>query len=140
MTIKRALMYTDGACKGNPGPMGIGVVIKNEDGQTVKKHSEFLGHGTNNQAEYMALKRGLEHAKNENINHLTIFSDSELLVDHVNGKKTVTNPELLAHMQDIKKHIGSFDYVAISHVRRHLNAEADRAANMAFKQEADSLD
>lgn len=134
------VMFIDGACKGNPGPMGVGIVIKDEHGQIVKKHSEHLGHGTNNQAEYLALKIGLQKAKEEGIKHLSVFSDSELLVNHVNKKYNVTNPELVNHMREIENHIDDFKYVAVNHVKRVFNAEADRAANMAFKQEIDSLE
>ncbi len=52
------IVYTDGACTGNPGPMGIGVVVM-VDGQR-REVSEFLGHGTNNIAELTAIERGLE--------------------------------------------------------------------------------
>jgi ribonuclease HI len=137
---KQAIMFIDGACKGNPGPMGAGIVIKNDDGQLVKKHSEFLGHGTNNQAEYLALKIGLQKAKDEGITHLNVFSDSQLLVRHVNREYEVSNPQLVLHMDDIRNHLNNFDYVSITHIGRRLNPEADHAANMAFRQEMDSLD
>jgi len=55
---QNVIVYTDGACTGNPGPMGIGVVVM-ADGKR-KEISEYLGEGTNNIAELTAIERGLE--------------------------------------------------------------------------------
>jgi len=55
---QNVIVYTDGACTGNPGPMGIGVVVM-VDGRR-KEISEYLGTGTNNIAELTAIERGLE--------------------------------------------------------------------------------
>ena len=54
-------VWTDGACSGNPGPMGIGIVVVAGDRR--KEHGEYLGRGTNNIAELTAIRRGLEIAR-----------------------------------------------------------------------------
>jgi ribonuclease HI len=128
----RGVLYTDGASKGNPGPSGIGVILYDEYGNILDKHSEYIGHATNNIAEYMALKRGLQMAKAHNIQDLTAHSDSEVLVKHTNGEYNVKNKALVNHMGDIRGHIDEFDRFHIAHVRRHYNKEADSLANQAY--------
>jgi ribonuclease HI len=130
----KATMYTDGASKGNPGPSGIGIVIYNEHNQPIVKHGELIGHGTNNHAEYVALKKGLELAKKEGVKELVCYTDSQLLANHANKKARVQKPRLVNHMIDIKQHIDDFDSVQIEHVRRHYNREADELANMEFRK------
>ena len=56
-------IYTDGACRGNPGICAIAFMILDNEDRTVKTYSEYIGKGTNNQAEYKALINALESAK-----------------------------------------------------------------------------
>ena len=56
-------VHTDGACSGNPGPAGAGVVITDSRGNTLRRIKSFLGKATNNVAEYSALIIGLREAK-----------------------------------------------------------------------------
>src|SRR5258706_1181175 len=67
-------VWTDGACTGNPGPAGVGVVII--DGKQRRELSEFLGEGTNNIAELTAILRGLE-AVDDKTRPVVVYSDSE---------------------------------------------------------------
>lgn len=136
--MKKGTLFTDGASKGNPGPSSIGLILKDEYNNPIVKHSEAIGHATNNTAEYTALLRGLQLAKKEGITHLDCFSDSELMVGHVNGKNKVSMPRLVTLMLDIKKQLQGFDEVNINHVRRHFNQEADSLANQAFRQNKSS--
>ena len=130
----KGIIYTDGACKGNPGPSSIGIVLKDEYGNTVGTHSEHIGHGTSKNAEYAALKKGLSLAKERGFTDLTCYSDSEILVHHVNGKKYVAQPNLVNHMLEIRNHLDDFDKVNVVHVRRHFNTEADAQANIVFRR------
>ena len=88
------IAYTDGACLGNPGPMGIGIVIY-RDGVMVEQLSEFIGDGTNNMAEYKAIIKALEtaHSMGETVVH--IKSDSELVVKQLNREYRVKDPGLV---------------------------------------------
>lgn len=86
--------YTDGGARGNPGPAGYGVVIQNEVGQEIATLSEYLGHQTNNFAEYQALIAALEYAVQQAPKALKVISDSELLVRQINGIYKVKNPTL----------------------------------------------
>ena len=91
----KIIIYTDGGSRGNPGPAGIGVVILNEKNQVIKKYSEYLGKATNNEAEYQAVVFALKKVKalfgKKKIRtfNIEVKSDSELLINQLNGKYKV---------------------------------------------------
>ena len=125
----KAIIYTDGACRGNPGPSGIGVVIRDEGHQIVETRAEFIGNVTNNVAEYTALSAGLQTAISRGFTEVSLRLDSQLVVRQVLGEYRVkdTRLELLhAWVMDLLSH---FDRWEIAHVRRELNALADKLAN-----------
>ena len=125
----KAIIYTDGACRGNPGPSGIGVVIRDEGHQIVETRAEFIGNVTNNVAEYTALSAGLQTAISRGFTEVSLRLDSQLVVRQVLGEYRVkdTRLELLhAWVMDL---LGHFDRWEIAHVRRELNALADKLAN-----------
>ena len=70
--MKRAVLYADGACRGNPGPAGSGAALETEDGHVVAEAMRYLGHGTNNIAEYTALIIGLEEAWRHEVEDIEI--------------------------------------------------------------------
>ena len=87
-------IHTDGASRGNPGAAAYAYVIA-RDGQPPIEEADCLGRMTNNQAEYTALVRALEHALELGTHHrLLIHSDSELMVKQMNGEYRVKNEEL----------------------------------------------
>src|SRR5271166_4185783 len=86
--------YIDGGSRGNPGPSGYGVVLKDEGGRPVAELSEFLGRQTNNYAEYSALLATLNYALQNTFKALKVTSDSELLVKQIKGEYKVGNPAL----------------------------------------------
>jgi ribonuclease HI len=126
-----ATIFIDGAARGNPGPAAFAYVIKQEGRPTVEE-KRCLGKATNNVAEYTALVRALERAEQLGIKRLHIRSDSELLVKQMNGQYKVKNPDLRALYEEAKRLIGSFDHVAIRHVPRSENPDADRLCNEAL--------
>src|SRR5437016_13977443 len=77
--------HFDGGARGNPGPAGYGVVIKDQSGRKVAALSEYLGHQTNNFAEYQGLIAALEYALAHGRKTLKVISDSELLVRQIKG-------------------------------------------------------
>ncbi len=115
--------YTDGACSGNPGPMGIGVVIF-KDGVMVEQLSEFVGVGTNNIAEYRAIIKALEtaHSMGETVVH--VKSDSELVVKQLNREYKVKDPELAPLKKEVDRLCSSMD-VTFEHIPREKNGKAD---------------
>jgi len=126
------IAYTDGGARGNPGPAGYGVVIQDESGHKVAALSEYLGHQTNNFAEYQALIAALEYAVKHGHKALKVISDSELLVRQIKGIYKVKNSVLKDLHARAKELIAKLDWFSIEHVLRGKNQEADRLANEAM--------
>ena len=94
MLKNRAIIYTDGGSRGNPGPSALGVVIEDENGKILKEYSRYLGEATNNQAEYEAVIFALQKAKQLKIKELEIRTDSELIGKQFMGKYKIKDPDL----------------------------------------------
>jgi ribonuclease HI len=124
--------HSDGGARGNPGPSGYGVVIKDESGRKVAALSEYLGHQTNNFAEYQGLIAALEYALKHGPKALKLISDSELLVRQIKGIYKVKNATLQDLHARAKELIKQLDWFSIGHALREHNQEADRLANEAM--------
>jgi len=122
-------LWTDGAARGNPGPAGIGVMLKAANGEVIVAEGQFVGHTTNNVAEYKALLLGLERAIERGVLRLEVRADSELLIKQLKGEYRVRNAGLLPLYEQAKRLIKRFEEVRLKHVRREHNGEADRLAN-----------
>ncbi|MBI3779575.1 MAG: ribonuclease HI family protein [candidate division NC10 bacterium] len=130
----RLVVNIDGASRGNPGPAGIGVMIKEENGRLERELSKYIGEATNNVAEYEALLLALREVGSLKPAEVRILSDSELLVRQIEGTYRVKNPRLaLLHSQaqDLIRTIPSF---RIEHVGRELNLRADALANRGIDE------
>ena len=126
------LAHCDGGARGNPGPAGYGVVIQDETGRKVAALSEYLGHQTNNFAEYQGLIAALEYALEHGPKALKLISDSELLVRQIKGIYKVKNTVLQDLHGRAKELIAKLDWFSICHAMREHNQEADRLANEAM--------
>ena len=126
-------IFTDGACSGNPGEAGIGIVI-NRDGKTIKKISKAIGEATNNIAEYSALIYALQEAAALKAKKLKIFTDSELLVRQVTGTYKVKNNKLKFLCDQVRLLMQGFNQVDLKHVRREQNKKADNLATRSLKK------
>jgi ribonuclease HI len=126
------IAYSDGGARGNPGPAGYGVVIKDQSGQKIAALSEYLGHQTNNFAEYQGLIAALEYALDHGHKALRVISDSELLVRQIKGVYKVKNAMLRDLHGRAKELIARLDWFSIEHALREHNREADRLANAAM--------
>jgi len=126
------IAHSDGGARGNPGPAGYGVVINNESGKKIATLSEYLGHQTNNFAEYQGLIAALEYALEHGPKALKVISDSELLVRQIKGIYKVKNPMLQDLHARAKELIAQLDWFSIGHALREHNQEADRLANEAM--------
>jgi ribonuclease HI len=126
------IAHIDGGARGNPGPAGYGVVIEDESGHKVAALSEYLGHQTNNFAEYQGLIAALEFAVDKGRKGLKVISDSELMVRQIKGVYKVKNPVLQDLHARAKQLIGKLEWFSIGHVLRGHNQEADRLANAAM--------
>jgi ribonuclease HI len=127
-------LYTDGACRGNPGEGGIGVVIKDEGGNVLGALKQYIGPCTNNEAEYRALLLGLEEAVRRGYRRLEIFMDSELVVNQINGDYRVRSKTLLGYMLQVRNLLSSIKTYRVQHIDRSENKMADRLANEAIDE------
>jgi ribonuclease HI len=126
------IAHSDGGARGNPGPAGYGVVIQDQTGRRVAALSEYLGHQTNNFAEYQGLIAALEYAVNNGNKALKVVSDSELLVRQIKGIYKVKNATLQELHARAKELISQLDWFSIDHALREHNQEADDLANRAM--------
>jgi ribonuclease HI len=127
-------LYSDGACRGNPGTGGAGAVIMDGEDQVLWEGREYLGHCTNNIAEYQALILGLKGARAQGVERLEVYLDSELLANQINGSYKVKNENLKILMQEVRGLLSSFASVSVRHVLRCHNARADQQANLAIDE------
>jgi ribonuclease HI len=130
-------LFCDGASRGNPGPAGAGAVLLNPSGHPQGQAVRFLGQATNNTAEYQALLLGLELAREKGARRLQVFSDSQLLVEQINGGYQVKSPHLKPFWRQAMNMLQKFEAYAISHIDRAMNTEADRLANQAIDRHSE---
>jgi ribonuclease HI len=126
------IAHSDGGARGNPGPAGYGVVINDQSGKKVAHLSEYLGHQTNNFAEYQGLIAALEYAIEHGPKALKLISDSELLVRQIKGIYKVKNAVLQDLHGRAKELIAQLEWFSIGHALREQNTDADRLANEAM--------
>jgi probable phosphoglycerate mutase len=128
----KAVLYTDGGARGNPGPAAYGFVLEADDGTVLAAEGEAIGEATNNTAEYRGLIAGLARAAELAVPEVEVRSDSELLVKQMRGEYRVKNENLRALSLEaarLAREIGKVTYV---HVRREKNELADRLVNEAL--------
>ena len=121
--------FIDGAARGNPGAAGAGAYFPAVEDRPAGEHFESLGIATNNEAEYRALLLALEEARRARASHLTIYSDSQLLVEQINGRYRVKAENLKPLHAEAVRLARGFRSFSISHVPRERNKDADRLAN-----------
>jgi len=125
-------IYTDGGSRGNPGPAGIGYVIKDSDGNNLELGSKFIGTKTNNEAEYLALISALEQAKKITSEQVNIIADSELMIKQLRKEYKVKQNHLKILLEQVETLSQNFSKITYSHVKRELNIEADLLVNQAL--------
>jgi omega-amidase len=127
------LINVDGGSRGNPGPSGCGVVIRDAASKDVLYEAGlFLGRATNNVAEYSGLLAGLQVADQCGATAVIVISDSELLVRQMTGKYRVKSPNLLEIYAQACELAGKFSKCSFRHVMREDNTQADELANLAM--------
>lgn len=124
----KAILYFDGASKGNPGPAGWGYILHLEDGGEVSGYGS-LGTATNNQAEYRGLIEGLKKALELGVEKVIVKGDSQLVVEQMKGNYRVKNPNIRPLYEDAMKTAHVFKKVVFAHIPREKNKIADRLAN-----------
>jgi ribonuclease HI len=129
MLLEEAKIYTDGGSRGNPGDSACAFVILDMNNNVVEKSGYYMGMATNNQAEYYGFKKGLERARDLGINKISLYSDSQLVVNQMNGIYKVKNQELAPLHEDVQTLARSFEKISFSYVPRELNKIADKEVN-----------
>ncbi len=125
-------VHIDGGARGNPGPAGYGLVVHDPQGKKLAELSQYLGHCTNNYAEYQGLLAALRYAIAHHIPSLKIISDSELMVRQMKGVYKVRHPELRRLYEEAQRLTAQIQYIEIRHALRENNRDADRLANEAM--------
>jgi ribonuclease HI len=131
--IRKVIIYVDGACSGNPGEGGAGVVIKDEQGKTIAHLKEYLGMVTNNKAEYQALILGLKEARELGVRDVEVNLDSELVVNQVNGMYRTRDAQLKTLGEEVRRLLGRYSHWVVRYIPREDNREADRLAREAVR-------
>ncbi|ADJ16206.1 ribonuclease HI [Halalkalicoccus jeotgali] len=128
----RVHLYFDGGSRGNPGPAAIGWVLVSSDG-IVAEGNERIGETTNNRAEYEALARGLEVAREYGFDAVEVRGDSQLVVKQVRGEWDANDPGMRERRVRVHELLSAFPEWSIAHVPREINERADELVNEAFE-------
>jgi len=132
--MDKIIIYTDGGSRGNPGPSAIGVVIND------KGYSEYVGEGTNNEAEYKAVIFALKKTKallgKERLKEteIELKSDSELLVKQLSGEYKIIEPRIQQFFIEIWNLKIDFGKIKFTLIPREKNGQADKLVNQALDQ------
>ena len=127
----QASLHTDGGARGNPGPAGIGAVLRTDD-EVIGEVAQAIGITTNNVAEYKALIAGLELALERGVTEIDIFMDSKLVVMQLRGEWKIKKADLRPLALRANHLMNKFEKATIQHVGREENADADALANQAM--------
>lgn len=129
------IINTDGGARGNPGPGACGVVIKDQNGNVIKKQGRYLGVCTNNEAEYQGLILGLAAAAEMGADSVEVLMDSELIIKQLKGQYRVKKPHLAILFNKVKgleQQIGQVSYFAVP---REKNKMADFIVNKVLDEQ-----
>jgi ribonuclease HI len=130
--VAEVKLYADGGSRGNPGPSASGYVLFDTQDKVLVDKGVYLGITTNNQAEYTALKLGLEEALAMQVRTVHVYMDSLLVVNQMKGVFKVKNRDLWPIHEVIQQLVTQFAEVTFTHVPRELNRAADAAVNRAL--------
>lgn len=133
---RRLLIYTDGAARGNPGPAGLGALLRDAaTGEVLAELARFLGVRTNNYAEWTAVEEALREALRLGATHVDLRMDSELVARQISGRYRVKHPDLKPIHASVMTMLGQLDGYTVGHVPRELNKDADRLSNVAIDEQ-----
>ena len=124
-------IYCDGASRSNPGEASIGITIMEQDIE-IDTISRKIGIATNNVAEYQALIDGLKYCNDNNVQNVSFYLDSKLVVEQISGNFKVKSEHLKVMYGEAKVLISKIDNFTINHIYRVNNKRADELANQAL--------
>lgn len=132
---RRVLIYTDGAARGNPGPAGLGAILRDaQTGAVIAELARFLGIRTNNYAEWTAVEEALREALLRGATHVDLRMDSELVARQISGRYRVKHPDLKPIHASVMAMLAQLGGYTVAHVPRELNKDADRLSNVAIDE------
>ena len=133
---KNLSIYTDGGSRGNPGPSAIGIIFVDENEKIIYQYKECIGKSTNNEAEYKALIKALEIAKNYYTKKIICFSDSELLVNQLTGIYKIKKEHLKKLFYKIKEIEKNFEKIIYNQIERENEfiKISDKLVNIALNE------
>ncbi|XP_057870996.1 uncharacterized protein LOC131077503 [Cryptomeria japonica] len=121
----------DGASTGNPGKSGIGCILRNSNGISIKEISEKIRVATNNEAEFRVALRRLQLGKELGVQRIHLEGDSLNMVNVVHCNNTLSW-HLNQWLRPILVLLATFDEFQISHIFREGNGETDKLSKMAI--------
>ena len=130
----KAILYADGASRGNPGPAGAGAVLIDGTGRVIAELTKYLGVATNNVAEYEGLIVGLERAQRLGVDDLEVRMDSKLVVEQMSGRWKIKHPNMKPLALKAGALYATFPKRTIAHVPRDQNEIADALSNRAIDE------
>jgi len=128
----KLILHVDGGARGNPGPAAIGVVVRDAGGVLIDELAETIGVATNNVAEYRAVLRGLERARELGATEVEIVGDSELVARQLTGAYRVKHAAMRPLHAQARAALDQFDSWSVQTVPRTENARADELVNAAL--------
>jgi ribonuclease HI len=132
--MKEWHIYIDGASLGNPGDSGAGIVAFDGEGNEVWRDSIYLGHMTNNMAEYEALLRALRRIDELPCSNVHVYTDSLLVANQVTGTYRLRSEGLRPYLEEVRRLIARCSSFKVKHVPRESNQIADRLAKQGSKR------
>lgn len=132
MSVPKLVVHVDGGSRGNPGPAAIGVVVSDPAGHVLAEIGERIGAATNNVAEYRALLRGLEKARELGGREIEIVNDSELVARQLTGAYRVKHAAMKPLYLEALAALRAFERWQVRTVPRAQNARADALVNQAL--------
>lgn len=134
------IVYTDGGARWNPGPAGCGMYISDEQGNTVERSYAFLGHTTNNVAEYRWAYYGILHAIEKWATQIELRADSKLVIEQLSGNYKIKNEGLKVIAREIFSLVENWKgNITFTHVYRESNTIADALSNKAMDLQKEGI-
>ncbi len=133
------IIEADGGSRGNPGPAGSGAAVIDADtGEVVLEIARFIGVATNNVAEYLALKAGLEGALSINAEaRILVRMDSKLVIEQMAGRWKIKHPDMIQLGAEVQQ-LARGRQIRWQWIPREENSRADALANKAMDERIDS--
>jgi ribonuclease HI len=131
-TPTKVKLYADGGSRGNPGASAAGFVVMDGQDRIIIEEGVYLGITTNNQAEYSALKLGLEAVLKLGVKNVDVYMDSLLVINQMKGTFKVKNKDIMPIRETILALANQFETITYTQVPRELNKLADAEVNQTL--------